>query len=340
MGKGNLVVGTAERSVESLQRLQKLPLEQKVNLSLRRIKQFYDQLNGNVYISFSGGKDSTVLLHLVRSLYPEAKAMFVNTGLEFSSIVSFVKTIENVDIIKPEMRFDEVLDKYGYPVISKEVSRGIRDLQTVNESNIKTAKIRIEGSIHKGKLSKMGSLSKKWIPLTEAPFKISEQCCNIMKKNPAKKYGKQKGLHPIIGTMAEESQLRKRLWVRSGCNMFDKKDAMSTPIAFWTEKDIWDYIKLHNLKYASVYDEGAQRTGCVFCMFGYWTKNERDNDRFEMLKRIEPKKYEYCMKSKEDGGLGLNNVISYINDSLTKGNTKIIENIKNKINKIYKQKTE
>ena len=115
----------AKVTAEILQMRQKYPLDLKVDMSLNRIKYWYKQYAGNVYIAFSGGKDSTVLLHLVRSLFPEVPAVFVNTGLEYPEINQFVKTIDNVITLKPTMTFKEVIEKKGYPVISKKVARGL-----------------------------------------------------------------------------------------------------------------------------------------------------------------------------------------------------------------------
>lgn len=64
-----------------LAQMQSLPLEAKILMAKRRIQEWYDYWDGGVYVSFSGGKDSTVLLHLVRSIYPDVQAVFVNTGL-------------------------------------------------------------------------------------------------------------------------------------------------------------------------------------------------------------------------------------------------------------------
>ena len=75
-----------------------------------------------VYVSFSGGKDSTVLLHMAREMYPNIKAVFVDTGLEYPEIRDFVKSFDNVDWLRPKMNFKQVIEKYGYPFISKEVS--------------------------------------------------------------------------------------------------------------------------------------------------------------------------------------------------------------------------
>jgi len=79
-----------------LKQRQSLPLAGKIKLSISRIKHWYEQWEGQVYVAFSGGKDSTVLLHLVRSLYKKVPAVFVDTGLEYPEIRDFVKTIDNV----------------------------------------------------------------------------------------------------------------------------------------------------------------------------------------------------------------------------------------------------
>lgn len=115
----------AERTNESLRILQALPLSVKIPMTYGRIRAWYQNYEGKVYVSCSGGKDSTVLLHLVRQLYPDVKAMFCNTGLEYPEIQRFVKTLDNVNITYPKMRFNEVITTYGYPIISKEVAMAI-----------------------------------------------------------------------------------------------------------------------------------------------------------------------------------------------------------------------
>lgn len=115
----------AIHTAERLKKLQSLPLDRKIQISQTRIIEWYNHWGGNVVVSFSGGKDSTVLLHLVRSIYPDVKAVFSNTGLEYPEIQKHVKSFDNVDIVVPKMRFDEVISTYGYPLIGKEVAEAI-----------------------------------------------------------------------------------------------------------------------------------------------------------------------------------------------------------------------
>jgi 3'-phosphoadenosine 5'-phosphosulfate sulfotransferase (PAPS reductase)/FAD synthetase len=105
-----------------------MPLELKIGYSRKRIRDFYNQMNGDVYVSFSGGKDSTVLYHLVKQEYPKVKAIFVDTGVEFPEIRQFVRENKEVEVIRPDTTFKEVCEKYGYPVVSKEQSNYIGEV--------------------------------------------------------------------------------------------------------------------------------------------------------------------------------------------------------------------
>ena len=154
---------------------------------------------------------------------------------------------------------------------------------------------------------------------------------------------------PIVGTMCCESSSREKSWLMNGCNAFDAKYPQSRPLSFWTENDILMYLFLYDVPYASVYGEikckykgevcpadkakelllsdlstksidfekdfefyttGVSRTGCMFCAFG--AHLESCPNRFQQMKITHPKQYEYCMKSVENGGLGMAEVLDYI----------------------------
>ena len=87
-----------------------------------KILEWYREYNGQVFTSFSGDKDSTVLLDLARQVCPDIPAVYVDTGLEYPELRDFVKTKDNVIWLRPRYPFTQIIEKYGYPVISKEVS--------------------------------------------------------------------------------------------------------------------------------------------------------------------------------------------------------------------------
>lgn len=248
----------AKHTLEELKQWQALPLNVKILMTKDRIRQWVKEYGEDgVYISFSGGKDSTVLLDIVRQDYPNVPAVFVDTGLEYPEIREFVKTFDNVEWIRPEMNFKKVIETYGYPFISKEICESISGAKRYynspddgriyrNGEPIRVLKLKgILPHKEKGKLS--GEYSKRYDEsnyafLLNAPFSISNKCCNIMKKNPSHWYSRYTGTHPFTGQMACESRLRTTKWIQYGCNGFDLKEPISNPMAFWTDQDVLQYL--------------------------------------------------------------------------------------------------
>lgn len=256
-----------------------------------------------VHYALSGGKDSMVLRDIVRSLYPQIPGVFSNTGLEYPEIVSLVKSLDNVVIVRPKKPFHKVIRDHGWPVISKQVARGVYDCQNASPRNQKTVSLRLTGINSKGQSCKSMMLAHKWRFLIDAPFKISNFCCDHLKKEPMKRYQKKTGRRPMIGLMKEESAYRRKFLEDGGCNMYHLNEPASYPLANWTTKDIWEYTHTHNIPYASVYDKGEKRTGCVFCMFGIMY----DRDRFVRLKRNSPRQWDYVINT-----LGAGEVLDFI----------------------------
>lgn len=331
---------------EDLKELQSYPLDTKIWLTRQRIREWIREFGEDgVYVSFSGGKDSTVLLDIVRKDYPNVEAVFVNTGLEYPEIVEFVKQYDNVTILRPKMNFRKVLTKYGYPVISKNVAH-----------NVSIATRNPDGAVMRNIFSpeKKGKYALyKYLYLTKTPFKVSEKCCDVMKKDPIHTFEKATGKKSMIATMAQESIMRSDKWLKYGCNAFNLKRPQSSPLSFWTNNDILTYIHTNKLPIASVYGDvvpdnskendgqmnisdltgncegckfrttGCERTGCMFCLFG--AHLEKGEGRLERIKRTHPKIYDYVLRGGEfdvqgmwvptNDGLGFKFVIDWLNEN-------------------------
>ena len=176
----------------------------------------------------------------------------------------------------------------------------------------------------------------------ESPFEIGNQCCRVMKKEPAHRYSKETGRVPITAQMASESRLRTQKWLQHSCNAFDTKCPMSNPMSFWTEQDVLLYIKIHNLPICSVYGDvitddeeigqidfmqytgleifdrgnqplhctGCQRTGCVCCGFGAHIGGDT---RFTDLKETHPQMYKLLDIAKNNG-YTMREAIDWVNE--------------------------
>jgi 3'-phosphoadenosine 5'-phosphosulfate sulfotransferase (PAPS reductase)/FAD synthetase len=298
---------------EDLAALQAESFERKILITQARIMDWYVRQDGNVSVSFSGGKDSTVLLHLVRSLYPDVEAVFVDTGLEFPEVREFAKRQENVTVLKPKMNFRAVLDKYGWCYPSKDVAMTVHYARQGSAWAVsRFAALNRDGSDSPWKRRHYG----KWAGLVESPFKISHMCCHVMKEEPLDRHRRETGKKPFIGTMAVESNRRRQAWLQTGCNAFEAKKPVSKPLSFWTEQDVLQYIRRYGLEIASVYGEivkdkngrltttGEKRTGCMFCPVGCHLDKQ---NRYQRMKTTHPKVWSYCMDT-----LGLGDFLDYI----------------------------
>lgn len=301
---------------KDLQIMQAWPMERKIQVTQTRILEWYLKYKGQVFVSFSGGKDSTVLLDLARRVCADIPAVFIDTGLEYPEIRSFVKGVPNVEWLRPKHPFFEIIEKYGYPVISKEVANVIDGARRGQTYRMK----RLNGEL----VDKNGGHSMyncdKYKYLLDAPFKISDKCCYHMKKSPVHSYEHRTGRKCIVGTMACESKLRMQSWLNTGCNAFDSKRPVSKPLSFWTEQDILRYLQITGIPYSSIYGEitevknkngtklittGVDRSGCMFCMFGI--TGDSVPNRFQKMQLTHPKQYDYCIHT-----LGCGKVLDFI----------------------------
>lgn len=334
-------------TLDDLRMLQQLPVDIKVAKSKLRINEAIDQFGvDGLYLSFSGGKDSTALNHLLTEVEMERfgkiviPRVYCNTGLEYPELNQHIKEVFNSlpeglgVMIRPDKTFKQVLSHYGYPILTKTHSIGIRKLTKQNLSEKYRNKL-----LYGDEKGTAGMIPKKYHHLLNADFDVSEQCCDVMKKRPFHKYEKLTGRIPITGVMAEESTVRQIRYIKDGgCNAFNIKKPQSKPIGFWREQDILKYIHMNRISIPSVYGNileevnsdnsttytltGVKRTGCMFCMFGCHLE-DKNNNRFHQMKESHPKLYNYCINGGEhdsegrwkpsQSGLGIGHVLDSIN---------------------------
>lgn len=343
---------------EAAKKLMALDAQDKEILTYEKLDEWYTAWGGQCYVSFSGGKDSTVLAYLAARYLASYKTpiwplnlVFVNTGLEYPEIQKFVneyadwlrrefpRITVNLIRLRPKMNITQVVTKYGYSIIGKDVAHRI---ETARRSPDSRSMKLLRGEVLRADGEKSMYNCEKWEYLLSAPFLISDKCCEIMKKSPSKSYEHRANVKPTTATMAEESLLRMQKWRETGCNAFEGRRPLSKPMSFWTEQDVLRFIIDNHLFYASVYGDivasdgendydatlvdcplhctGCQRTGCVCCGFG--SHLEKSPNRFERLKITHPKYYQFCIgggafdtdglwKPTKDG-LGYARVLDYI----------------------------
>lgn len=260
------------------------PYQVKLERAKNNIRAFVDTLGiENVNVSTSGGKDSAVLVDIAKKLYPNIKLLMFNTGLEYNCTIELAKK-QGAEIIPPKYSWKTIGEEIGYPVVSKEISQRIQNGKQTPAGIIRAF------------FCGMFQVPNKWLHFFDeqiVDFKISDQCCNYFKKKPSK----QTKLNPMIATRTEESKLRQKAWQRTGCNAFavDYTNGKSAPLSLWKSEDIERYIAENNVQLSDLYTKyGAKRTGCMMCPYGA----QFEGHRFDMLKKVEPKRYELFMNTK------------------------------------------
>lgn len=276
------------------------------------VEQFYLKTDGKVYLAFSGGKDSTLMVALCDWLcnkmgWSEFPLVFNNTTNEYQEILEFVKSYgDRVTWLRPKMTFAQSLEKNGYPLVSKEQAQRISEARNTKSEYLRNLRLNgvVRTSKSTGKDYVSGKISEKWKYLVYEDVEVTSKCCDILKKAPVAKFEKETGLHPIIGVTASESNLRKQQYVKAGgCNDFTGKRFKCKPLSLFTEEDVWALIGKLNIPICSIYFDkeidgqivqGEKRTGCAYCAFGVHFEDP-DNTKFHRLQKREPKRWASMM---------------------------------------------
>lgn len=323
--------------------MQALPYEVKIKRAELRAREYIEKLDDmelNAHVSV-GGLDSIVLLLFLRHIGIDVPAISVS-ALEDKSIQRIHRELGVISIPpgKPKV---QILQEYGFPVISKKIAGRIDTLQRPTEKNKTVRHAIITGECgaqgHYAKNSRM-KLPQKWLELfagyeneTEnvnykiAPFKVSNKCCLYMKEQPCDRWAKEHKSRPYLGLMASEGGQREEALTEHGCNYFGKGVIRSAPFAPFLRQDLLQlaldlkapvpeiYGTIERRPDGTLYTTGAQRTGCSMCGFG--VHMETRPHRFDRLRVRNPKEWEFwmyrCCTDPETGEkFGWGRVLDYI----------------------------
>ncbi len=324
------------------------PFDLKLEYACKKLSEYIIHFKGEVYLSFSAGKDSQVVAEIINRIwdgtfkhitpnwerlvkYPKPVFLFSNTGLEFPQIVEHAKSF-NAEIIKPKMGFTRVIKEVGVAVGSKKIAEMIRRtrgyIKNPSPANEATLKLYTTGIKKDGtKGATTSKLAKRWLNAAyNAPFDISEKCCDILKKEPFERYAEETGKKPITGTRIEgEGDRRKTSYYLTGCNTFDEGKERCRPISIFTDADIWEFAGRFKIRFASVYYDRVEdveqldgslkkeflpaetRTGCTFCMFGLHLEEKDKPNRIQRLAISHPKYYDIIINK-----CGLGDILKWL----------------------------
>lgn len=301
------------------------PYEAKVRHARRMVDNFYGEIcnvqERNVHVSV-GGLDSITLLIFIRDVcHLDVPGISVSC-LEDKSVQKIHKEL-GIECLKPLKSKVEVLQEFGWPVLSKEIAGKISLLQRATEKNATVRHAILTGETGEYGGNKTGSrmkMSQKWLEkfggadpegaalgYAAAPFKVSDRCCYYLKERPCDIWAKEHNSVPYLGLMASEGGRRAKSLAMNGCNYYSKSATRSAPFAIFSRQDLLQlaldlnvpvpeiYGTIERDESGRLYTTGAQRTGCSMCGFGVHL--EKRPHRFDRLYERNPKEWEFWMKN-------------------------------------------
>ncbi len=300
-----------------------MPYNDKILWAKTRVKEFLTYLKEHHYkevlVSFSGGKDSTVLLDIVLKVHQEMKSdIYIIPAyayeITFPETLSFInntidkyrnkyKYLKELYLAKPKKPWMEILQEYGYPIFSKQISVSLNRVLKVKSKNgitkwlfgHDTARFKLSKNrlfLLDKKMKQFPKMHEDYFGLLDNNYIYSEKCCNLIKGGL-----KNIKIPSFVGTMASESEFRKTSWIKNGCNVLNSKHLLSRPLSIFTNKDIWLYLYKNtdivvNPKYNFIRKENVDestknlkyhRLGCISCPYGAH-RDKSDKNRFQILK--------------------------------------------------------
>lgn len=261
---------------DQLREMQGWDLGRKINYAHERIAAGLDVMQ-TPCCAFSAGKDSTVLLHMLRQHRPDILTIYGNTTIEFPECVKFARQLAtdwgiNYHEAKPTVTFWWVVEQYGWPILGKTFGVG----GVAHKSSREQFFADRVGEPDLAEFAQLTGRDRQYAIQQEVP--ISSACCTYLKERPSQKLQKQLGADGVfLGILAGESRRRTFNHLQYGdLYKMSSGEWKCHPLSIWTDEDVWAYIRGFGVPYAKLYDMGYtdeatgrwvshKRNGCMFC---------------------------------------------------------------------------
>lgn len=230
------------------------PLARKIEYSIDLIRKSekmalrLDPENG-FYNTFSGGKDSQCLYHLVKIAGVKAKTHMNLTSVDPPEVIRFVKThYPDVELIKPKMSIYEMAKKKHFLATMRFRWCCAEFKETSGAGKVTLIGIRREESVRR---SKRGEIS------TNIKGKRAEE------------------------TFDQWSEHEEKMVTCVG----GKDKILVLPIIYWTKRDVWEFLNSNNIPHCELYDQGYTRIGCICCPMSQQRQKMKEIERWPHVKR-------------------------------------------------------
>ena len=280
---------------EQLKELQTLNLDDKITWACEVIDKALDKLV-RPSLACSAGKDSTVLLHLIRKYKADIINIYGDTTIEFPECIKFARWLRNewnlnYYVARPDVTFWWVVKEYGWPLMGKTFGVGGVAHKTSRKQFFDD-------------LAAKGELTGQYAIQSEVP--ISSACCTFLKERPSQKLQRKLEVDGVfLGIMASESRQRMFNFLEYGEWYYPKSQKVwkCHPLAIWNDEDIWSYIRRYDVPYSTLYDMGYhdektgewishKRNGCMFCGMDLCFPN----NHLAIMRRTHPKAWNMLMR--------------------------------------------